>query len=271
MERSFSWLVTVVEFGPRRASEAEVSSLWLALDVEPEFAYILSEFGLVFADGRLWVDQTFQQPDALDKVAAAVLHVWRFRKYTDSRWLSASTSAKPLIAALRLGLESCVRFTRDDPKASDCFLHGFAKLTPDVVYAATVLALSSCVSQSLIVALLEDDRVARHVQKLEDIVTEELQWLTSLPHSVWADLAALAGKDRSPLSLRSEVVHSALVSAGYVEYRFLRQARGLPWSLVRDEGAVCARVDELAQCDQVPQDPTSAKIQTLAKLGSVTC
>ena len=44
--------------------------------------------------------------DLVETVASVLLSVWRFEKFTESRWLTAGSSTRVLVRAVLIGLDS---------------------------------------------------------------------------------------------------------------------------------------------------------------------
>eukprot|EP00974_Lingulodinium_polyedra_P048550 4662391-Lingulodinium_polyedra.AAC.1 len=58
-----------------------------------------------------------------------MLAVFRFKKFTNSRWCTVRDSCRSLVAALALGLSGLVKMARANPKTSEYYIHGFSQLT----------------------------------------------------------------------------------------------------------------------------------------------
>jgi hypothetical protein len=82
-------------------------ALWRTLRLDDACIAILMDLQLRFYDGALHAAMHVQSdPNHLETVVAIVLTVWKFTKYTDSRWLSLGKAAQRLAAAEFLGITS---------------------------------------------------------------------------------------------------------------------------------------------------------------------
>lgn len=52
--------------------------------------------------------------DLIESIATTLLAVWRFRKFTESRWLTVGTSCRTLVAAVILGFDDLFREIQQD-------------------------------------------------------------------------------------------------------------------------------------------------------------
>eukprot|EP00969_Alexandrium_andersonii_P079835 3519921-Alexandrium_andersonii.AAC.1 len=87
---------------------------------------------------------------------------------------------------------------------------------------------------------------------------EEVQWLGSLQDFTWQRLSNLCqGEGANPRSLRSDTLQAAAVQVAFCQYRFIRAAQGLPWSLCR--GDIKANLERLAASEPTTLDSVSAK------------
>jgi hypothetical protein len=125
MERLHGWVSSRATFTAREGSVDEFYQFWVALGVDSEFATALAELGLCFKGGQLLIEVDRRGDDDLfDRVTGVIMHVWRFRKFSDSRWLTMGESCRTLVGALYLGLADLVAVVRKEPKCSDFYIHG---------------------------------------------------------------------------------------------------------------------------------------------------
>ena len=52
--------------------------------------------------------------DLVDVISSAFLATWRFRKFTESRWLTVGASTRILTRAVLLGLDNLFQFLKED-------------------------------------------------------------------------------------------------------------------------------------------------------------
>jgi hypothetical protein len=161
--------------------------LWQALDVELETVELLSDtLQLRFLGGRLYVSSSCSgRPDLTDLVMSTLLSVWKFVRFTESRFLTTGSSSRTMIAALLLGLEDMVQFIVNETNSSKFYLNGFSRLVGDRKTFMAQAAFISRVTDGVLAELLEDARVARRHDELWQTLSEDLKWLIELPSFVW--------------------------------------------------------------------------------------
>lgn len=241
-----------------------LQEMWYALGVEPSVVEVLAgELRLRWKRGRLEVAAPNLNTESLiGKVSFALLSIWHFRKFSESRWVTIGSSCRSLAAGLLTGLESLVATIRESPGASDFYFHGFEKLTTASKQFIVRAALSSHVSDSCLRSLMEDSRVMRHLPALKEAALEEIGWLADLGDGTWSSLAGISGEAASVL--KSDTVAAGHIAWAFVHSRYVTMAGQLPWSLACGDPA--ANLEALKEQPQ-PQEATAAKIWTLLRLG----
>ena len=94
-----------------------------------------------------------------------------------------------MVASLCLGLQGLVHMIRQSPDTSDYYIHGFGQLDDETLKYAIVAAMSSNVSDAILIELLEDDRLPRHVAATETGLQEECQWVANVKNFTWTRLS----------------------------------------------------------------------------------
>ena len=143
-------------------------TMWHELGVDVATAELLaSDLQLWLQGGRLWVLRgAFAYGDVWGAIASALAAVWRFQKFTESRWLTLGGSARTMVAALMTGLESLVRFIEKDELASKYYLKGFRRLQSDRKLFLVVAGIVGRVPEAFQLELMKDSRVAKRVDEL---------------------------------------------------------------------------------------------------------
>ena len=244
----------------------EVYNHWVNLGVAPDLAETLAELNLHWDGSRLLVGEQHRgQPELLQKVSACMLGVFQFRPFTTSRWVTVGDSSRSLVASLCLGLQGLVHMIRQSPDTSEYYIHGFGQLDDETLKYAVVAALSSNVSDAVLVELLEDDRLSRHVAAIERGLQEECQWIANVTWFTWSRLSGLLS-GLSAKALRSDCCLAASISAAYFTRKCLQVARCFPWRLC--VGNIADNLDQLASQSQCPSaDATTQKIHQLLRIG----
>lgn len=259
------WLRRSVRFVAPQANTTFLHTLWTSLQIDSEVVDVLVSLELRWSGDRLEVCNRFEDdPHLMHMLSGALLHLWRFRKFCDSRWITVGVTCRTLVIGLLTGLHDTVRYIREETTASDYYIHGFARLIESLREFISIVAFGSVVSDALLCCLLEDDRVAGRVDELEAALTEEVQWLLSLPGHVWGRVACVISDSYSGHTLRSLVLLAAFRSLAFADKRILREAKSFPWSPAR------GNVDEnLRRLGAMPDqtESTTKKIQTLVRFG----
>ena len=109
-----------------------------------------------------------------DRVTVALLHVWKFRKFSDSRWVTLGPSMRTLLASLLLGLKEYVDYCIGVAKCKPYYIKGLRRLDDRVKRMLGMAATASFVSDATLLATLEDDRLAVRVAEIDRLAEEEM-------------------------------------------------------------------------------------------------
>lgn len=265
--RLVSFLQSKLSFYDTSSDDVEaVEAFWHTLGVGEDKLPLVVELNPKWEDGRLWVSDTFQdREDATDKISGLLLYVFKWKKFVESRWCTIAPSCRALLCSLCCGLEGLVAVTRAQKGATDYHLHGFAKLTTNIKKFCCVATVTGQVSDTLLLDILDDDRVLKHLPKLEACVSEELKWAHNISEYTWERLAMAVGADWHAGEVRSEALHACHVSAAYIKNKVFTVARSLPFSLAL--GDVKDNLAKLKASDEPIRDSCAHKIRELLRVG----
>ena len=154
------WAASRLKFVPSAsADECDVRRcVWDALSVDMDTADLLAHtLQLVFKDGCLCVAETCSDmPDFIGTLTATLLSVWRFVRWSESRFLTVGSSSRNIVASLLVGIDDLVGFIKQNQCNSMFYLNGFSRLTDSRRSFLVQCAVVSRVSDSCLVELLED-------------------------------------------------------------------------------------------------------------------
>ena len=197
-----TWAVSNIRFVEHMDVDWQTTQrkLWDLLDVHPDTASDLIDLQLRFEGGALLVSDKLltDQPDFMSLVVASLLNVWRFSKWTESRWLTVGASARALVAGVLTGISDLVAFILASG-SSDWYIKGYLKLGQEHLQFMVEASLSSRVAECFQQELMEDSRVGRNYEGLITVLSEELMWLCQLEDEVWSLLGKACGKGGSEI------------------------------------------------------------------------
>ena len=156
-------------------------TLWSDLGVDPQTAELLAaHLQFVWADDRIYhLAGAFFDGDLCDSVASALLAVWKFPHFTESRWLTVGTSCRTMVASLLTGVESLVRFVKQEG-VSLWYLKGFDRLQVRQKDFLVTCGLVSRVAEAFQAALMQYNRVAKTADAMLQAVAEQVKWIIDL-------------------------------------------------------------------------------------------
>jgi hypothetical protein len=243
----------------------EVLGFWRCLGVEADMLEEVAAVNPWWADGRLCVNGALAgDSEAAQKVSHVLLYLFKWRLFTESRWITLGPACRSLLWGLCVGLDHLVAFTRKDPQATDYHLHGYVNLTAPLKKYAILASVASNVPDAVLAELLVDDRVALRAGELRQLMMDELAWAHSIPPFVWARLASLLD-GMEEWELKHQALHACHVAASYLQSKVFSVVGSFPWKLV--SGDIVANLQALASSDEPIRDSCTHKIRTLLGLG----
>ena len=249
-------------------TQDEMRAVWDALGVEPEVAELLSgtlQLRYNNSSHRLEVAESAKDlPDLMGTIIACLMSMWKFKQFTDSRWLTVGDSGRTVTIGLLTGLRKLVNDIKKVPHVSLYHLNGFDRLVGDVQRFLVEASIVSRPMDAVLALLMEDSRVAQRYEELDSAIREEMDWMLNLPDKLWELLGELVSE--SPGKLRSRCLQAGSESAAQFTKRCLNVAAQRPWSLCR--GDIEANVDMLAAENEAPtSDEISHHIWHLCRIG----
>ena len=103
---------------------------WVDLCDDGDVAEQLAELGLWWHNDRLEVAREhIGKADLIRDIVGLFTSVLKFKRFSDSRWVSQGPSCRTFVIGRQLGLDELVNTIRKDPKASDYYIHGYENYT----------------------------------------------------------------------------------------------------------------------------------------------
>jgi hypothetical protein len=239
-------------------------ALWRTLGIETEVADVLVDLQLRWDPSarKLKVARRHMYSPTLSSDILAVMRTtWRFRSFSDSRWIGLGSCARTLASATLLGLEDLVTFVRATPGQSHYFIAGFARYDVHVKKMMSILCGCAYLPEAVLSILVNDDRLATAYTQIEAEIGDEVCWLQETPQEVWSAISCGMGFRGN---LRDETISASVTAAAYIQ-EGLRYYNKFPWSLLHgDPDTALSALEALEDC---PEEETARKIWILLKMG----
>ena len=237
--------------------------IFALLGVEEKWLPVFKKLRPRFLDGRLKIAPECADDEyALAQLRGCLFYLWRFRSWAETRWISTGPSCKHMMLSLITGLHSVVDFILKEKAENPTWLKGFKRLTGQVKRMMAVTATTCHVSESVLAFVLEDDRVALNLDKIDALIMQGIEKVKETPNTLVIAVGQVA--ELSMTEMRDDMTQSALTQVAYMRMN-LREARVLPWTVCRGD----VRANLLAlQAGPRPAEPTSQKIYDLLHMGA---
>ena len=259
-----SWLNEVLTFPDVHPVNDEVlQQVWISLGIETEITEELVSLGLLFHSGSLIVKVAHaQSQEIIEKVTGMLFHIFRFKKYSDSRWLTVATSARAMVAAALVGFPELINHCRRQGSLSEWYSAGFSNDEGVKAFFGHA-GFVGYIGDAFIAVAVQDDRLASMGDELKDEVLGEVVYLMNLPASVFEVIGFRLGLGTH--EFRTEVLRSAVVAWTYLHHRVFAELARPPWSLC--VGDIKKNLMDLHDLPEAPTEVVSSKIFHLLKGG----
>jgi len=260
------WIALSITFVEAMGEEEKENwrTLWRALGMPDDVLHQLVDvFELRCIAGRLLVVARAEfHVDLVGALHALILAIWRFQKFTESRWLTVGSSARSMVAAQLTGLTAMLTWTKHNFQVQAWYLNGFWRIGQKEWLMLVQCALVATVPDVALLMLIEDARVALHAPAIRAAMVAKMTWLVHLPSFVWLTLGVVAGIEGP--ALRRRVIRGAHRSLAFFTFRVLDKAEELPFRLCR--GDIAANLDKL-KGEAKPRECNSGKLWELLHKG----
>ena len=255
------WLAEVIVYADWEGFPCRECYTLLGLD--PEFTELATDLQMRFEDGHLKIAEKWKhEAEVTEMVVTTLLHIWKFKKFSDSRWLSLGPSCRSVMAALMCGLKPYVTWLLARPGNSRYYLGGFLDYySKSVAELIGIVATSAFVPDAALASMLDDDRLVHTVSALEADLVHEAEYVAGIAEPIWAFFGQVLGWEGS--SLRQAAISGSVISAGFILWR-LRHLHEHPWTLCR--GDLDKNLDELQE-GPAPTEETALKVYNLVRMG----
>ena len=153
------WVLEVLVF--EDTDGAGLACLWELCGLKDPWLSVAVNLQLRWENNKLKVAECFRgDPEMLQAISMVVLHIWKLKTWSSSRWCGVGTQCRVLLASMLAGLRGLVDsifVTRKDHYS----LKGFRRLNTSVMQLVCVVAAASRVSECALAKVLDDDRLAK--------------------------------------------------------------------------------------------------------------
>ena len=240
----------------------QLAQLWGLVGLDSKWLDYFVNLQIRWEGGQLLVREDLEDdPETPQMITLALLHAWKFKTWSDSRWCGLGQGCRSLLGAMLLGMPSLVDSIAEDPSQSNYYIEGFKRLRGEVRQMVCMVACSSKVSESVTTKVLDDERVPRNLTAIDSKLAAESGYVLNLPDSALAPIAKLC--DRTVFDLQHDNAVAVSVQIGYMQRR-LREARKPPWTMCG--GSPLEKLQALESGPR-PNEEVTQKMYDLLRMG----
>ncbi|CAK0861146.1 unnamed protein product [Prorocentrum cordatum] len=260
------WAATSMQFSTPLggAEKRRWRAVWGALMLDEEVVHVLTDvLECRFVDGQLWLSENAgERVDCVGLTCTTLLAVWRFRRFSDSRWLTVGASARTMVAAHLAGICGLFEWIRQKSPKGGYYRNGFWRLKPDRWAFLVRAALVATVPDAAMSLLLKDGRVALRLDELKANTRSAMEELSCVAPDAWLTFGSVC-QAPGP-QLREQCLRGGHRARAFLQFRVFDVAEALPFSLCR--GGVPANLEALAAGAR-PEERVSGQLYDLMAMG----
>eukprot|EP00971_Amphidinium_carterae_P037292 732989-Amphidinium_carterae.1 len=147
-----------------------------------------------------------KEGDWLQGVSSALLAVFQFHVFCESRWSTVGAACRNILCAQVFGYKHFLHYMRSEGLVSEYYVNGADRLSSDCMLLAAVVSLTSHFTDSLLYLTLSDGRLARQYESMCIEMVTEFDTIEQIAVFVWNSLGTALGV--KAFVLRDHVVHS---------------------------------------------------------------
>lgn len=256
------WIKAHLTVQDSSMSREERCELWSMLGLGGEWLDAILDLELRFEDDRLKIGRGAVRDGVASRIESVILRIYKFEKFSDSRWVTLGGTGRSVIGGMIVGLRSLVEFCIADPSSSSYYIAGFRRATTPILKLFAVVAMSSFVADGALKLVLKDGRLPRILGEVDHELVSEFRYVSGMSCPVWSVVAVVVGI--SEAELIDDCIMSALAQVAYIYFK-TKPARGFPYKLNR--GDKVANLEALKASSTRPEEETTGKIWELLQRG----
>lgn len=257
------WIERHLHYEDSAMDLADRSAMWNMLGLEGEWLDIILDLQLRFEGDHLKVGLQHQgDPDLLNRIEVSILHLFKYRRFTDSRWVTLGSTGRSAVASMIVGVSSLVDYCVADSKSSSYYVQGWQRVGEDCKALFGAVAMSSFVADSALQLILDDGRLPRILGDVDRDLMAQVEFVCGMSPAVWSCVARACGLNER--TLVDDSIMSAVTQAAYIHYK-TKPAREYPYKLNR--GDKLSNLSELKAMPDRPSEETTGKIWELLQRG----
>ena len=247
----------------------DVRQFWSAMGVEVTWLDLVCELDPEWKDGQLLVCGSDKEGgDIIAKVSTMILYLWRWKKFVETRWATIGPACRALMISVFVGLEEVAERAMKNPNSSNYFLNGIKHLDAATRQYAVVASIAAYPADIFQLAILEDDRLGRQSEYVQNVLRDEVLWVESLGDLTWERLASMLREphEMTHVELRSAVLRCIYISFAYIDHKILKVLNSEPWSLIRG-ASIAANLRVLLEEGYEGPDGFTQQLLSLLRVG----
>ena len=244
-----------------------VRDFWMVYKPTTFSGDLIDKFLPFFKGGFLWVEYEAQfVSEVYDILCKMVAACFRMSKFCSTRWGGIKRCARQYMVSEAVGMfQVCDMLKRRVGMGSGHINGYFDRLKTPLRTFISVASLSADPTEQFLTSMLEDDRLLRHLERLEADMQVNIQKVCDVPPHVYSLVASLAGDDDlCGERLQQMTVSCTLASRAFLDRAVIRPCHALPFSLAL--GDISANLHALS-VGPPPSNLTSRKIKALLEMG----
>jgi len=205
--------------------------------------------------------------DSFGLIVSCLQYLLEFQNFIDTRWCGIGIAMRKYLRSRYIGLTAILEICKKE-QVNQYHLGGHEQLVPSVLVFMAVAAVGAYVGESYQEELFQDDRILKRRRELEDTIKEEIDYIASLPDSLWDRLSCCIDGACDGTELKHKALNCAMITSAYINRETFAALDEEPLCLA--VGNVEANLEALAARQDPARDVVTRQVQDLLKEGSIS-
>lgn len=255
------FLQRYLDFRDMTEDKSELTDFWAFFDVlDPDLPLLFVEVSPAWTGDRLFVRASLMNdPECFSKVSTVLAHTWRWRSWSDTRWVQAGSCARRYLKILFCGIEGQVQLCLADDTCSIYHPGGHKRSNIDIKSWFAMCSVCAVPTERLLLELRQDDLLLRRAQNLLSTDQAAMHEITPLPSYLWGRLTAIIGGGTEASDIKHLACIAASTALGYLHRDVFEELTHDPLAVT--QGDIMTNLARLETRETT--EPTTKKMQNL--------
>ena len=218
-------LLRVVKFVKKTDRPEDVRAFWRLLEVSLDVIDLFIELDPWWTGVNLEINVDCEaDPSIFQKISQVAMYGYRWLRWSKSRWCRSGRASRFFVRSLALGVDAVMQEVRMDTNYSNYLLGSWTRCRMEIKRMLCILSQAAKPAESLLLAVLKDDRFLRYADEYHRLLLDTLEQVTQIGDVSWARFGDVVGV--SAQDIKHCTVYTATAAVAYIEREVFTTIKG---------------------------------------------